>query len=92
MTEDSRILRRPLDLREPCPHQPSILVCPMPADRAALQRLYSLPRLTLSAAPTPVEEMNRLSDALVGDLAGSAAPRLLVKRDDAIPLDRKSVV
>ena len=54
----------------------------MPADRAALQRLYSLPRLTLLAAPTPVEEMNRLSDALVGDSAGSAAPRLLVKRDD----------
>jgi 1-aminocyclopropane-1-carboxylate deaminase/D-cysteine desulfhydrase-like pyridoxal-dependent ACC family enzyme len=44
--------------------------------RAALDRL---PRAGLLDAPTPVEEMPRLRRALGG------GPRLLVKRDDAIP-------
>jgi L-cysteate sulfo-lyase len=51
----------------------------MPADRAALERLHALPRLTLAAAPTPVEELSRLRAAL------GAGPVLLVKRDDALP-------
>jgi D-cysteine desulfhydrase len=46
---------------------------------AALQRLEAVPSLALVAAPTPLEEMPRLRVALGG------GPRLLVKRDDAIP-------
>ncbi|HTE44498.1 MAG TPA: D-cysteine desulfhydrase family protein [Gemmatimonadaceae bacterium] len=45
--------------------------------------LYSkkkpLPRFPLLSGPTPIEEMTRLREALGG------GPRLLVKRDDAIP-------
>jgi 1-aminocyclopropane-1-carboxylate deaminase/D-cysteine desulfhydrase-like pyridoxal-dependent ACC family enzyme len=51
----------------------------MPADRAALERLHSLPRLTLATAPTPVEELSRVRETL------GVAPTLLVKRDDALP-------
>lgn len=39
---------------------------------------WSLPYVPLDLQPTPVEELNRLRDALGG------GPRLLVKRDDAI--------
>jgi len=49
------------------------------ADRAALERLAGIPRLSLASAPTAVEDLSRLRDAL------GAAPTLLVKRDDAIP-------
>jgi 1-aminocyclopropane-1-carboxylate deaminase/D-cysteine desulfhydrase-like pyridoxal-dependent ACC family enzyme len=46
---------------------------------AALAALDALPSVALFAAPTPVEEMPRLRAAL------GSGPRLLVKRDDAIP-------
>ncbi len=52
----------------------------MVADRAALERLRRIPRLPLTFTPTPIEELSRLGHAL------SAEARLLVKRDDAIPL------
>src|SRR5688572_25648230 len=45
----------------------------------ALDRLDSIAALPLVRAPTPLEEMVRLRTALGG------GPRLLVKRDDAIP-------
>ena len=41
---------------------------------------WPLPYVALDLAPTPVEELTRLRAAL-----GVSAPRLLVKRDDAIP-------
>jgi 1-aminocyclopropane-1-carboxylate deaminase/D-cysteine desulfhydrase-like pyridoxal-dependent ACC family enzyme len=47
---------------------------------AALERLDSIASLPLVRAPTPLEEMVRLRTAL-----GEGGPRLLVKRDDAIP-------
>jgi 1-aminocyclopropane-1-carboxylate deaminase/D-cysteine desulfhydrase-like pyridoxal-dependent ACC family enzyme len=40
----------------------------------------AVPRIPLVGAPTPIEELTRLRAAL-----GSGAPRLLAKRDDAIP-------
>ena len=46
----------------------------------ALERLGQLPRLPLTLAPTPVEELARLRETL------ATASQLLVKRDDAIPL------
>jgi 1-aminocyclopropane-1-carboxylate deaminase/D-cysteine desulfhydrase-like pyridoxal-dependent ACC family enzyme len=46
---------------------------------AALDALASIPHIPLAAFPTPVEEMPRLRASL-----GPDAPRLLVKRDDAI--------
>jgi 1-aminocyclopropane-1-carboxylate deaminase/D-cysteine desulfhydrase-like pyridoxal-dependent ACC family enzyme len=46
---------------------------------AALAALEALPRAGLGVRPTPVEEMSRLRAALGG------GPRLLVKRDDALP-------
>lgn len=46
---------------------------------AALLALRALPRAPLVNAPSPVEEMSRLRRAV------GASPRLLVKRDDAIP-------
>jgi 1-aminocyclopropane-1-carboxylate deaminase/D-cysteine desulfhydrase-like pyridoxal-dependent ACC family enzyme len=46
----------------------------------ALERLDSIAALPLVRAPTPLEEMVRLRAAL-----GDGGPRLLVKRDDAIP-------
>jgi 1-aminocyclopropane-1-carboxylate deaminase/D-cysteine desulfhydrase-like pyridoxal-dependent ACC family enzyme len=49
------------------------------SDRAALERLAGLPRLSLAIRPTPVDELSRLSEALGGGCT------LLVKRDDAIP-------
>jgi 1-aminocyclopropane-1-carboxylate deaminase/D-cysteine desulfhydrase-like pyridoxal-dependent ACC family enzyme len=51
----------------------------VPADRSALDRLHALPRLPLAFAPTPVDDLPRLRDAL------GCGARLLVKRDDAIP-------
>ena len=48
-------------------------------DMAALGRLSRVPHVPLGHYPTPVEELSRLRDALGG------GPRLLVKRDDAIP-------
>ncbi|HEY2942899.1 MAG TPA: D-cysteine desulfhydrase family protein [Vicinamibacteria bacterium] len=48
-------------------------------DDDALAALNALPSAGLVAGPTPVEEMSRLRDALGG------GPRLLVKRDDALP-------
>jgi D-cysteine desulfhydrase family pyridoxal phosphate-dependent enzyme len=48
-------------------------------DGGALARLARMPRIELGHYPTPAEEMGRLRDALGG------GPRLLVKRDDAIP-------
>jgi 1-aminocyclopropane-1-carboxylate deaminase/D-cysteine desulfhydrase-like pyridoxal-dependent ACC family enzyme len=47
--------------------------------RAALDRLRSLPRLDVAAGPSPIEGLDRLRSAL------AARPRLLVKRDDALP-------
>jgi L-cysteate sulfo-lyase len=46
---------------------------------SALERLDSIPTLAPGLAPTPVEEMTRLRDTL------GSSPRLLIKRDDAIP-------
>jgi len=46
----------------------------------AIRRLRSLPVLPLALAPTPVEPLDRLTRSL------DAPIRLLVKRDDAIPL------
>jgi L-cysteate sulfo-lyase len=54
------------------------------ADRAALERLHALPRLSLASGATPVDDLARLGDALGLSSPGQAA-RLLVKRDDAIP-------
>ena len=51
----------------------------MPADAKAIAALASLPSAGLGVHPTPVEEMARLRAALGG------GPRLLVKRDDALP-------
>lgn len=51
----------------------------MTVSRSALDRLDAIPTLTPAIAPTPVEELSRLRAAL------HAAPRLLIKRDDAIP-------
>jgi 1-aminocyclopropane-1-carboxylate deaminase/D-cysteine desulfhydrase-like pyridoxal-dependent ACC family enzyme len=45
----------------------------------ALGRLASLPRVALLAGPSPLQEAPRLRGVL-----GSEAPRILVKRDDAI--------
>ena len=52
----------------------------MTAKSAALERLATIPRLSLASAATPVDDLSRLRDAL-----GWQAPTLLVKRDDAIP-------
>lgn len=46
----------------------------------ALVRLAAIPRESLFAAPTPLDDATRLREAL-----GPGAPRILVKRDDAIP-------
>jgi len=46
----------------------------------ALDRLGSIPRVSLVAGPTPLQEATRLRGFL-----GAGAPRILVKRDDAIP-------
>ncbi len=51
----------------------------MQPQRAALDRLRSLPRLDVAAGPSPIERLDRLRSAL------AARPRLLVKRDDALP-------
>ena len=46
----------------------------------ALARLAALPTEPLFAPPSPLDEANRLREAL-----GANAPRIFVKRDDAIP-------
>lgn len=46
---------------------------------AALERLDALARAPIAIAPTPIEDLPRLRAAL------GRSPRLLVKRDDAIP-------
>jgi 1-aminocyclopropane-1-carboxylate deaminase/D-cysteine desulfhydrase-like pyridoxal-dependent ACC family enzyme len=48
-------------------------------NRPALERLAAIATLTPTLSPTPIEELSRLRAAL------TAAPRLLIKRDDAIP-------
>ena len=50
----------------------------MPFD-GALDRLAAIPALDLWTPPSPVHDLTRLGEALGG------GPRLLVKRDDAIP-------
>jgi 1-aminocyclopropane-1-carboxylate deaminase/D-cysteine desulfhydrase-like pyridoxal-dependent ACC family enzyme len=47
--------------------------------RDALRALANIPALQLTRATTPLEELSRLRSALGG------GPRILVKRDDAIP-------
>jgi len=54
----------------------------VPDARAALERLNALPRLPIDFAPSPVEELARLRAAL----GPGPEVRLLVKRDDAIPV------
>ena len=51
----------------------------MSPNRAATERLQALPRIPLPLAPTPVEELSRLREAL------GCGSTLLVKRDDGIP-------
>lgn len=51
----------------------------MATQAAILQRLDAVPRVSLLSGPTPVEEMPRLAAVL------GSGPRLLIKRDDAIP-------
>ncbi|MCX6549454.1 MAG: pyridoxal-phosphate dependent enzyme [Acidobacteria bacterium] len=51
----------------------------MSAFAGAQERLNAIPSLDLWAPPSPVHELPRLRDALGG------GPRLLIKRDDAIP-------
>ncbi len=51
----------------------------MSVQHAALERLRALPRIPLAIAPTPIDDLSRLREAL-----GSGAT-LIVKRDDAIP-------
>ncbi len=51
----------------------------IPGARAAIERLRAHPALPLVPTPTPVHEMARLRTELGG------GPRLLIKRDDAIP-------
>jgi 1-aminocyclopropane-1-carboxylate deaminase/D-cysteine desulfhydrase-like pyridoxal-dependent ACC family enzyme len=46
---------------------------------SARERLFAIPALDLWPAPSPVHELSRLRQALGG------GPRLLIKRDDAIP-------
>ncbi len=46
---------------------------------AALDHLRALPSLDLWRGPSPIQELNRLRESLGG------GPRLLIKRDDAIP-------
>lgn len=51
----------------------------MTENRPALERLAAIATLTPALSPTPIEELSRLRTAISG------APRLLIKRDDAIP-------
>ena len=46
---------------------------------SARERLFAIPALDLWPAPSPIQELSRLRQALGG------GPRLLIKRDDAIP-------
>ena len=57
----------------------SIQYRPMPQpDRQALAALYAVPSVSLAHYPTPIEEVARFRAAIL------SAPRLLIKRDDAI--------
>jgi 1-aminocyclopropane-1-carboxylate deaminase/D-cysteine desulfhydrase-like pyridoxal-dependent ACC family enzyme len=51
----------------------------MPTFPGALERLAAIPALDLWSPPSPVHDLSRLAAALGG------GPRLIVKRDDAIP-------
>ena len=51
----------------------------MTVNRSAIQRLEAIPALAPPLAPTSVEEMTRLGEAL------GSRTRLLIKRDDTIP-------
>jgi 1-aminocyclopropane-1-carboxylate deaminase/D-cysteine desulfhydrase-like pyridoxal-dependent ACC family enzyme len=51
----------------------------MPPFPGALERLAAIPALDLWEAPSPIHDLSRLGAALGG------GPRLIVKRDDAIP-------
>ena len=51
----------------------------MVSSASARERLLAIPALDLWPAPSPVQELARLRQALGG------GPRLLIKRDDAIP-------
>ena len=51
----------------------------MSVHATALERLAGLPRLPLAIAPTPIDDLSRLRDAL------GAGGTLLAKRDDTIP-------
>ena len=56
--------------------------------RAALAALDSLPSLSLAHYPTPIDDLARFRAALqagMGPSSSPAVPRLLAKRDDAIP-------
>src|SRR5687768_3424701 len=46
---------------------------------SALTRAHAIPTVALAAFPSPIEELKRLREALGG------GPRLIAKRDDAIP-------
>ncbi len=54
---------------------------------AARQRLADLAARAVPVAlqPTPIEELSRLRDALGNGLRPGTVPRILVKRDDALP-------
>ena len=54
---------------------------------AARQRLAELAARSVPVArhPTPVDELSRLRSVLAGGLPPGTIPRLLVKRDDALP-------
>ena len=51
----------------------------MVSSASARERLLAIPALDLWPAPSPVQELARLRQALGG------GPRLLIKRDDALP-------
>src|SRR5436190_23586022 len=53
----------------------------VPVHRDAIERLQSLPALPIPLTPTPVEELARVAS----ELRSTEDPRLLIKRDDAIP-------
>jgi len=55
------------------------------AAHTALDKLAALPTLPAPLAPTPIEELTRLEEALRSSTRSAQRLRLLVKRDDAIP-------
>jgi L-cysteate sulfo-lyase len=58
----------------------------VPVHRDAIERLQSLPALPIALTPTPVEELARTASEFRSTFRLQAeSPRLLIKRDDAIP-------